>query len=141
MFSYSCLSLFLLLLFLTVPFSTAEWVKRYREFDFNSSRTSYDSLRIAPEKNKFIVKDISHADDITHQTTRGKKIVHNNDQYVAVAGDQLLAVNGELVTTMSLREILRQPFGRFMLPLVSRPEDDEGMKETANGGNNGYQIM
>ena len=101
--------LHLLLLLLLTQITTAEWVKRWREFDFNTTRTNYDSLRIAPEKGKFIVKDVIHSDiDLV-----------GRDQYVAVAGDQLLAVNGELITTMSVREILRQPTGRFMLPLVN----------------------
>ena len=116
----------------------AEWVKRYREFDFNSTRTNYDSLRIAPEKGIFIVKDIAHRDDVGSSKTNT-----NQDHYTAVSGDQLLAVNGQVVTTMTLREILRQSSGSFMLPLVEQNKDasSDGTSNIDDDNNNGYQVM
>ena len=135
----------LLLLFTTITTTTtttAEWVKRYREFDFNSTRTNYESLRIAPVKDRFIVRDIKHADSISHSTADGKQINFNKDQYVAVAGDQVLAVNGHQLTTLTVREILRQSSGSFMLPLVGRPDDvnDKDPTQTKEQ-EGGYQVI
>ena len=132
--------LFCLLLLASTP--TAERVKRYREFDFNSTRTNYESLRIAPEKDKFIVKKIVHPDSTGTGGGGTSNSNHNKDQYVAVAGDQLLAVNGQIITTMTMREILRQSSGSFMLPLVSPPKVPDPNTATKEGERTpSYQVL
>jgi hypothetical protein len=123
-----------------IPLTRSEWVKRYREFDFNSTRTSYESLRIAPIKDRFIVKNIKHSDSTSYKSSNGETINYNKDQYVAVTGDQLLAVNGELVTTMTIREILRQSSGRFILPLVQRPDVND-LNDGNSNEDGGYEVL
>ena len=62
-----------------IPLTRSEWVKRYREFDFNSTRTSYESLRIAPIKDRFIVKNIKHSDSTSYKSSNGETINYNKE--------------------------------------------------------------
>ena len=109
---------------------TAEWVSSYRDFDFNASQTVTSKFRIATHQGRFIVKEIETIDQQAqdaHQAKFGGSI------FSAEIGDQVLAIDGELVSTLSFREILRQPAGRFMLPLVE--QDADGSAE------NGWQVL
>merc|ERR1711871_199949 len=109
----------LFLLCRTAHLEAAGNFQRYRDFDFNASRINYEVLRIKPNRGKFVVQELKlFGDDDTSKKFERYDI--EQSQYLAEVGDQIVAVNGERVSTMSLREILRQPSGRFMLPLVEQ---------------------
>jgi hypothetical protein len=116
--------LLLLLLLLLFPSPGPVLVharERYRDFDFNASRINYEAFKIRPHRGKFLVHEVALLDQAIPAGLGAA--------YLAEAGDQILAVNGERVSTMSLREILRQPAGKFMLPLVEQEPDPDSQQD------------